>query len=225
MRKHSILMHSLAALFILVAPSANAAGPSAKTPVAPAAVAGAASATSAEVGKTAPAFTLSDWDGKSRKLSDFKGKIVVLEWFNQGCPFVQKHYDSNNMQTLQKKYTGKGVVWLSICSSAEGKQGADSGAGHKKTFKEKGAAPTAVLLDSEGTVGRLYSAKTTPHMFVIDGKGILVYAGAIDDNTSADKEAVKTAKNYVAAAVDETIAKKPVTTNSTKAYGCSVKYK
>lgn len=220
MRKHSILMHSLAALFVLIAPSANAAEPSATSPAAPV-----ASAAGAEVGKTAPAFTLSDWDGKSRKLSDFKGKIVVLEWFNQGCPFVKKHYDSNNMQSLQKKYTGKGVVWLSICSSAEGKQGADSGAGHKKLFKEKGAAPTAVLLDSEGTVGHLYGAKATPHMFVIDGKGVLVYAGAIDDNNSADKEAVKTAKNYVAAAVDETIAKKPVTTNSTKAYGCSIKYK
>lgn len=221
MRKHSVLMHSLAALFVLVAPSAIAAEPSAVTSAAPAAVA----AANAEVGKTAPAFTLNDWDGKPRKLSDFKGKIVVLEWFNHGCPFVKKHYDSKNMQNLQKKYTGKKVVWLSICSSAEGKQGCDTGAGHKKTFTEKGAAPTAVLLDTDGTVGHLYGAKATPHMFVIDGKGILVYAGAIDDNNSADPEATKTAKNYVAAAIDETLAKKPVSTNSTKAYGCSVKYK
>lgn len=228
MRNHfsTNFLHSFAALMLVTAPAAgfftqqaNAQSPA---PAAPAAAAADAGPT---VGKPAPTFTLKDWNGKDRKLSDFKGKIVVLEWFNHGCPFVKKHYDSGNMQDLQKTYMGKGVIWLAICSSAEGKQGYGTGDEHKKAFKEKNSAPTAVLIDSEGTTGRAYGAKTTPHMFVIDGKGVLVYAGAIDDNRTPDKEAAKTAKNYVAAALNETLAKKPVAMSSTKSYGCSVKYK
>ncbi len=220
----SNLLHSFAALLVITAPvftqaaNAQAAAPSAPA-AAPAADAG------PTIGKAAPAFSLKDCDGKTRKLSDFKGKIVVLEWFNHGCPFVKKHYDSNNMQDLQKTYTGKGIVWLSICSSAEGKQGFGTPEEHKKAFKDRGAAPTAVLIDSEGTVGHAYGAKTTPAMYVIDGKGTLVYSGAIDDNRTPDKEAAKTAKNFVAAALNETLAKKAVAISSTKSYGCSIKYK
>lgn len=233
MRNHfrSNLLHSFAALLVVTAPAAGmfAAPANAQTKAPAAATAPAPAAPAADagptVGKAAPTFSLKDWDGKARKLADFKGKIVVLEWFNHGCPFVKKHYDSNNMQGLQKKYTGKGVVWLAVCSSAEGKQGYATPEEHKKVFKEKGAAPTAVLIDSEGTVGRQYGAKTTPAMYVIDGKGVLVYAGAIDDDRSADKEAAKKAKNYVSAALDETMAKKPVAVSSTKSYGCSIKYK
>ena len=229
MRNHfrSNLLHSFAALLVVTAPAAGffAAPATAQTKDAAAAPAAPAADAGPTVGKSAPAFSVKDWDGKNRKLSDFKGKVVVLEWFNHGCPFVKKHYDSNNMQDLQKTYTGKGVVWLAICSSAEGKQGYGTGEEHKKVFKEKGAAPTAVLIDSEGTVGRAYGAKTTPAMYVIDGKGVLVYAGAIDDNRTPDREAAKTAKNFVAAALNETLAKKPVAISSTKSYGCSVKYK
>lgn len=227
MRNHfrSNLLHSFAALLLVAAPvSAPSANAQATAPAAPSVAAPAADA-GPTIGKAAPAFSLKDWDGKIRKLSDFKGKIVVLEWFNHGCPFVKKHYDSNNMQDLQKTYTGKGVVWLSICSSAEGKQGFASPEEHKKAFKDKGAAPTAVLIDADGTVGHQYGAKTTPAMYVIDGKGILVYSGAIDDNRSADKDAAKTAKNFVAAALNETLAKKAVAISSTKSYGCSIKYK
>ncbi|MCC7527721.1 MAG: thioredoxin family protein [Candidatus Melainabacteria bacterium] len=225
MRNHfrSNLLHSFAALLVLAAPASGlfAAPANGQTVSKTAAVADAAPT----VGKPAPAFSLKDWDGKTRKLADYKGKIVVLEWFNHGCPFVKKHYDSSNMQDLQKTYTGKGVVWLSICSSAEGKQGYGTGEEHKKAFKEKGGAPTVVLIDSEGTVGRQYDAKTTPAMYVIDGKGVLVYAGAIDDNRTADRQAAKTAKNFVAAALNETLAKKQVAISSTKSYGCSIKYK
>lgn len=225
MRNHfrSNLLHSFAALLVVTAPVISAPSANAQA-AAPATTAPAVDA-GPTIGKAAPAFSLKDWDGKTRKLSDFKGKIVVLEWFNHGCPFVKKHYDSNNMQDLQKTYTGKGVIWLSICSSAEGKQGFASPEEHKKVFKDKGAAPTAVLIDSDGIVGRKYDAKTTPAMYVIDGKGILVYSGAIDDNRSADKGAARTAKNFVAAALNETLAKKAVAISSTKSYGCSIKYK
>src|SRR6516162_2945192 len=132
----------------------------------------------AVVGKPAPQFTLTDTEGIPRDLSKYKGKYVVLEWFNQGCPFVKKHYGSGNMQRMQKEYTGKGVIWLSICSSAPGKQGNYKPEEHNVMFKEKEASPTAILLDPEGTVGRLYDAKTTPDMYVINPKGILIYSGA-----------------------------------------------
>jgi len=178
----------------------------------------------AQVGKAAPEFKVTATNGKTVDLSQYKGKIVVLEWFNHGCPFVVKHYDSGNMQALQKDYTAKGVVWLSICSSAEGKQGyrtAEEQNADIKTFK---AAPTAVLIDSDGKIGRLYGAKTTPHMFVIDKKGVLVYAGAIDSTADTDIASIKGSKNFVKEALDELLSGKTVATSAVKSYGCSVKY-
>jgi peroxiredoxin len=181
-------------------------------------------ATAASVGQPAPDFTLSDSHGAPHKLSDFKGKFVVLEWVNYDCPFVGKHYGSGNMQKLQKAYTGKGVVWLSVNSSAQGKQGNFTPDQINAKLKEKGATPTAYLIDSSGTVGREYGAKTTPHMYVIDSKGTLVYAGGIDDKPSTDQSDIPVAKNFVAAALDEAMAGKAVTTASSQPYGCSVKY-
>jgi peroxiredoxin len=178
-----------------------------------------------KVGQPAPAFTATDLNGKSRSLAEFKGKYVVLEWHNQSCPFVKKHYDSGNMQKLQKELTGKGAVWLSIISSAPGAQGHVTADEERQYLAAKQAAPTEVLFDPEGTVGHTYGAKTTPHMYVIDDKGILIYAGAIDDNPSSDAADAATAKNYVRAAYDEASAGKPVTTASTAPYGCGVKYK
>lgn len=184
----------------------------------------AAPAIAAENGKPAPEFTVKGSDGKVVRLSDYLGKTVVLEWLNYGCPFVQKHYNSKNMQNLQKEYTGKGVIWLSVISSAPGKQGHVTAAQAEKDRKEKGSNATNVLLDEKGTVGKLYGAETTPHMYVVDSKGRLVYQGAIDDKPSADVEDIKTAKNYVRAAVDAAMAGKPVAEAQTKSYGCSVKY-
>jgi hypothetical protein len=149
---------------------------------------------------------------------------VVLEWTNFDCPFVGKHYGSGNMQKLQKQYTGQGVIWLSINSSGPGKQGHYPAEKLGALIKERQAAPTAYLLDTDGTVGRLYGAKTTPHMFVIDKAGKLVYAGGIDDTPSTDQADIATATNYVAAALDETLGDKPVTKVTSAPYGCSVKY-
>jgi peroxiredoxin len=177
-----------------------------------------------EVGKAAPEFSAVGSDGKTYDLKSLAGKYVVLEWLNHGCPYVKKHYEGGNMQSLQKEYTAKGVVWLSVISSAPGKQGHASAGEANAAVKEHGAHPTAVLLDESGMVGRLYDAKTTPHMFVIDPSGVLVYAGAIDDQPSFDAESLTGAKSYVRAALDEAMAGKPVTVASTKAYGCSVKY-
>lgn len=185
----------------------------------------AATAQAVDNGKPAPDFSLPDLDGKARTLAEFKGKHVVLEWVNHGCPFVKKHYDSDNMQALQKEFTGKGVVWLSICSSAEGKQGHMSAADWKKATADKGAAPTAVLIDADGKVGKLYGAKTTPHMYIVDPKGVLVYQGAIDDKDSYDKTDVQGSRNHVREALNESLAGKPVSKSSTTPYGCSVKYK
>ena len=176
------------------------------------------------VGAPAPAFTATDTHGKKVSLADQKGKYVVLEWHNQGCPYVVKHYESGNMQRLQKELTGKGVVWLTVISSAAGKQGHVSPAEADTYVKEQHASPTAVLLDEDGSVGRLYGAKTTPHMFVIDDMGTLVYAGAIDDKPTTDKADVEGARSYVLAAYQEASAGKPVTTATTAPYGCSVKY-
>lgn len=178
-----------------------------------------------EIGKPAPDFTGTDSNGQSHKLSDFKGKIVVLEWTNPGCPFVKKHYESNNMQKLQETYTGKDVIWLTINSSAEGEQGVQTGEEANAYMTEKGSKPTARLLDPSGEIGKLYDAKTTPHMFVIDAEGNVVYAGAIDDNDSANPADAATAHNYVSAAIDSLSAGKSVETAQTKPYGCSVKYK
>jgi peroxiredoxin len=178
----------------------------------------------AVVGEPAPAFTLTDTNGRSHSLEDLRGKTVVLEWWNYECPFVGKHYGSGNMQKLQQEWTAKGVVWLTISSSAPGKQGYVDAAQANAWMKEKGAAPTAVLLDHDGRVGRAYGAKTTPHMFVIDPKGTLVYAGGIDDKPSTDQADIATAKNFVSAALAEVTAGKPVTTAISQPYGCSVKY-
>lgn len=172
----------------------------------------------------APAFTLSDVAGKSHSLSDYRGKYVVLEWTNFGCPFVRKHYNSGHMQELQKKYTGKDVVWLSICSSAPGKEGYYEPAAAATAVKEHEAAPTAYLLDPTGTVGKLYGARTTPHMFVIDPAGNIIYQGAIDNRRSTEVADIAGATNYVEQALNESMAGQPVTTPLTQPYGCSVKY-
>jgi peroxiredoxin len=178
----------------------------------------------ATVGKAAPDFTLADSNGKNHSLSQYKDKFVVLEWINFDCPFVKKHYGSGNMQKLQDKYTKKGVEWLSINSSSEGRQGNYPPAKINELLKSHNSHASAYLIDADGKVGRLYGAKTTPHMFVIDKKGSLVYAGAIDDKPSVDEGDINNAKNYVAAALDSAMAGKPVATAQTQAYGCSVKY-
>jgi peroxiredoxin len=177
----------------------------------------------AVVGKPAPSFSLKDTDGKTVRLDSFKGKVVVLEWTNYGCPFVKKHYGSGNMQSLQKKYQEQGVVWLSICSSAKGKQGNMTEAEAKAAVAEKEAA-APYLLDPKGSVGKSYGAKTTPHMFIIDAAGKVAYAGAIDDKPSTDPADVPKAKNYVADALDAVLAGQPVALATTASYGCSVKY-
>jgi peroxiredoxin len=181
-------------------------------------------AQTAKLNEQAPDFKLVDSNGKEHSLSDFKGKVVVLEWVNFDCPFVKKHYNSKNMQSLQLKYTKKDVVWLSICSSAEGKQGNFSNEEISNRIKNHNAKMSAYLIDADGKVGKMYSAKTTPHMYVIDKDGKLVYAGAIDDKASTDLEDVKDAKNYVSNALDELLAGKNVSFQSSTSYGCSVKY-
>lgn len=178
-----------------------------------------------KVDQPAPNFTLSDIDGKRHSLTDFKGKFVVLEWVNYDCPFVRKHYGSGNMQSLQKMYTGKGVVWLSICSSAPEKQGYFENEEVKDRMEDLEAAPTSYLIDPDGIVGKLYEAKTTPHMFIVNQEGVLIYAGGIDNIASTDKEDIKKATNYVSTTLDEAMAGKEVTVKSSKPYGCSVKYK
>jgi peroxiredoxin len=178
----------------------------------------------AEIGKPAPAFTLPSCESKSVSLSDYKGKVVVLEWTNYSCPFVVKHYGSGNMQKLQADAAAKGVVWLAICSSAPKQQGHATPADALKACTEKNSAATAYLIDESGATGRAYGAKRTPEMYVINADGILVYQGAIDDKKSVDPADIATAKNLVAAAIEETLAGKPVSTPETEAYGCSIKY-
>lgn len=175
-------------------------------------------------GQPAPDFTLTDTSGKTVKLSDLKGKHVVLEWVNPDCPYVQKHYNSANMPNLQKEFGGKQVAWLAINSTREGHSEFKTPQQMNGWMKERGAAPAATLLDRDSKVGRLYGAVTTPHMYIIDPKGTLVYAGAIDDKRSTREADVKTAKNYVRAALGETMAGKPVSNASTSPYGCTVKY-
>jgi peroxiredoxin len=178
----------------------------------------------AVVGQPAPDFTLTDTNGKAHSLAGLKGKTVVLEWWNHECPFVGKHYGSGSMQKLQKEWTAKGVVWLTVSSSAPGKQGYVDAAKANALMKEKSGGPSAVLLDHDGKVGRAYGAKTTPHMFVIDGKGNVVFAGGIDDKPSTDQADIATAKNFVSAALAEVTAGKRVTLAISQPYGCNVKY-
>lgn len=177
------------------------------------------------VGSPAPALTLTDTKGKQHHLADYKGKYVVLEWVNFGCPFVKKHYESGNMQATQKKAVDKGVVWLSVCSSADGKQGHMSAADWNDEIASRKLASTAVLIDESGTVGKTYGAKTTPHMYIINPAGVLIYKGAIDDKPSTNQDDIPGARNHVLAALDESLAGKPVSMASTTPYGCSVKYK
>jgi len=175
-------------------------------------------------GSPAPDFKGTDSTGTAHTLSQYRGKYVVLEWANKGCPYDQKHYLSGNMESLQKQWTGKGVVWLSVISSAPGEQGSVTAAEENQYLKTMKAAPTAALLDGDGTIGRLYQAKTTPHIFVIDPAGKLIYQGAIDDKPTTDQADVKTARNYLNEALDAAMAGKPVPTATTRPYGCSVKY-
>jgi peroxiredoxin len=183
-----------------------------------------ATAQGVRVGAPAPDFTATDSNGKTDSLDQFHGKYVVLEWHNQGCPFTKKHYTSGNMQSLQKEWTAKGVVWLTVISSAPGEQGYVTASEENSYLNKMHAAPTAVLLDSNGKVGRLYSAKTTPQMVVIDPAGKLIYDGAIDDRPTPDPEDIKGAKNYLNEALSASMAGKPVPTPYTRPYGCSVKY-
>ncbi len=179
----------------------------------------------ATVGQAAPDFALTDVNGKTIKLSDYKGKNVVMEWHNPGCPFVQKHYNSNNMQTLQNKYDAKDTVWLTINSTETGHQDYLNNAKLAGYIAETKAAPDAYMTDVDGKVGKIYGAKTTPHMYIVNPAGMVVYAGAIDDKPGTKVEEVKTAKNFVVAALDDLKAGKPVSTATTQPYGCSVKYK
>ena len=184
-----------------------------------------AAVAAARPGEAAPDFAAVDSKGKPVKLGDFRGKTVILEWTNHGCPYVQKHYRSGNMQALQKDMTGKGMVWLSVISSAPGEEGHVGGAEADKLTSSRSAAPSAVLLDPDGKIGRLYDARATPHMFIVTPDGKLAYAGAIDDKPSSNVADVKTAKNFVRNALDQIAAGKPVSPSLTRAYGCSVKYK
>jgi len=178
----------------------------------------------ATVGEPAPAFTALDTAGKPVALADFKGRHVVLEWTNPGCPFVVKHYGSANMQATQKAATAKGVVWLTINSTAEDASDYKAPAELAKWMQEQKAAASATLMDANGKVGRAYGARTKPHMYVIDPAGKLVYAGAIDSRPTSNPAHVKDATNHVNAALAETLAGKPVSVASTQPYGCSVKY-
>ena len=176
------------------------------------------------VGEAAPAFSATDTFGQQHSLAQYQGKFVVLEWHNQGCPYTKKHYDSGNMQKLQKYWTGKGVVWFTVISSAPGEQGYVTAVQENDYVKRMNAAPTAVLLDPSGSLGHLFGAKTTPHMFVINPQGQLIYEGAIDDRPTTDESDIAGATNYVTAALEDAMAGKPVTVATSRPYGCSVKY-
>jgi peroxiredoxin len=188
----------------------------------------AGAALAAVAGGPAPDFAITDTSGKSVKLSDYKGKFVVLEWTNPDCPFVQAQYGADAMQALQKEAGAKEVVWLTVNSTInstnQGNSEYKSAAQMNAWIKDRGAAPKAVLLDGTSATGRAYAAKTTPHMFVIDPSGQIVYSGAIDDKRSARESDRKTANNYVRAALSEAVAGKPVSVASTTPYGCSIKY-
>ena len=182
-------------------------------------------ADSPPVGSEAPDFSVSDSKGKTQSVSQYKGKYVVLEWFNPECPFVKKHYGGGNMQKLQEEFTGKGVVWLSIDSAAPGKEGNLTPEQAEKKMADWKTHSTALLLDPEGTAGKAYAAKNTPHMFVINPEGKIIYEGAIDSKATPNPADIPSSTNYVKIALDEALGGKAVTTPSTRPYGCSVKYK
>ncbi len=175
-------------------------------------------------GSTAPNFKGTDSNGAQHSLSDYRGKFVVLEWANRGCPYEQKHYKSGNMESLQKQWTDKGVVWLSILSDPPGQQGYVTPAAENDYLKTMHASPTAALLDPTGAIGRLYDARTTPHIFVIDPTGKLIYQGAIDNQPTPDPASLKVADNYLNDALNAAMAGKPVAVAVTKPYGCAVHY-
>ena len=177
------------------------------------------------VGQPAPLFTVTDIKGTTHSLDAYRGKWVVLEWFNHECPYTRKHYYTNNMQALQREYTGKGVVWASVVSSAPGNQGyIASAADADRAMTERKASPSFIVRDTAGTLGRLYGARTTPHLYVIDPQGVLRYAGAIDDKPSPSPSSVPSAHNYLKAALDAGLAGKPIAVGTTQPYGCDVKY-
>jgi peroxiredoxin len=183
-----------------------------------------ASAQGARVGAPAPAFTATDSRGQTESLAQFRGKYVVLEWHNQGCPYTRKHYVSGNMQALQKEWTAKGVAWFTVISSARGEQGYVTPDQENSYLTQMHAVPTAVLMDPEAKIARLYSAKTTPQMIVVDPSGKIIYDGAIDNRPTPDPEDIQGADNYVSDALTEAMAGKPVQTAFTRPYGCAVKY-
>lgn len=178
----------------------------------------------AKAGQPAPDFMGSASNGKSYHLADYRGKFVVLEWHNNGCPYTQKHYNSGNIQNLQKEWTAKGVIWFTIISSAPGKQGYVNANEENNYMSKMGAAPTAALLDPAGTIGHLYDAKTTPQMIVINPQGVVVYDGAIDNRPTSDLKDISGATNYVSLALGQSFSGKAVETAATRPYGCSVKY-
>ena len=177
-----------------------------------------------KVGDPAPDFQGADSNGQTRKLSDYKGKYVVLEWHNNGCPFTRKHYESGNMQNLQKQWTAKGVVWFTVISSAPGHQGYVTAPEENAYLSKMNAVPTAAILDPSGAIGHLFSAKTTPQIVIIDPGGKVVYDGAIDDRPTPDVSDIPGARNYVNAALTELMSGKNVTDPATRSYGCSIKY-
>jgi AhpC/TSA family len=178
----------------------------------------------ARIGEAAPDFTATASNGKTVRLADYRGKYVVLEWHNNGCPYVGKHYRSGNMQKLQKEWTSKVVIWLTVLSSGPGKQGYATASEENDYIAKMQAAPTAALLDPSGEIGHLYDAKTSPQMVVINPEGTLIYSGAIDDRPTTDLQDVEGATNYVTLALEQSMAGKPVQTPTTRPYGCSVKY-
>ena len=183
-----------------------------------------ATAWAVQPGNLAPDFTAQDTHGQSQTLTQYKGKYVVLEWHNRECPYTRKHYTSGNMQRLQREWTSKGVVWFTVISSAPGQQGYMTAEEENAYVQKMNASPTAVLLDPTGQLGHLYGAKTTPHMFIINPEGELIYDGGIDDKPTTDTDDIASAHNYVSAALQEAMAGKPVSAPVTRPYGCSVKY-
>ncbi len=176
------------------------------------------------VGEPAPDFSTTASNGKTYRLSEMRGKFVVLEWHNNGCPYTRKHYESGNMQRLQKDWTAKGVVWFTVISSAPGTQGFMTADQENAYLTKMDATPTAALLDPSGDLGHLYDAKTTPQMIIINPQGVIIYDGAIDDHPTSDASDIPHSKNYVQAALSDAMAGKSVTTSVSRPYGCSVKY-